>query len=149
LVSDNPQKQQLAIEAILLALPEEGPKLVAVVSRSSSNKNVRQFARDSLDQRRAQLIKGVFADDKPTRISATEELAKGWRSDQDIVPALVEAATNSQDQDGVVNTLILFENIDKNLLLKHERMVRVFLDKVESNGPKTRDHVLLVRARLP
>jgi hypothetical protein len=149
LVSDNPQKQQLAVGAILLALPEEGPKLVAVVSQSSPNQDVRRFARDSLDQRRAQLIEGIFDSDKSVRISSTQELLAGWHSDQGLVPSLLEAAArHPESQDGIVNTLVLLESIDKNLLLKHETEIRSFLGKVESNGDVTRQHANAVRGRI-
>lgn len=149
LVSDNPQTQQLAVQAILLALPEDGPKLVAVVSQSSPSQDVRRFARDSLDQRRTQLIAAVFDTDKSVRVPATQELAAGWRSDQGLVAALLEAANRHPgSQDGIVNTLVLFENMDKNLLVKNEAAIRSFLSKVESNGAVTRQHANAVRERL-
>jgi hypothetical protein len=148
LISENSQKQQLAIEAILLALPDEGPKLVSVVSQTSQNKDLRLFARTSLDQRRTDLIKDAFADDKARRISATQELARGWHSDPGIVGALLEMAnTNPDNLDGVVNTLVLFEIIDRPILLNNEKAVQEFLRKARLNGQVSEMHAKRVESR--
>lgn len=149
LLSRDTQKQRLAIEAILIALPEEGPRLVAVVSQSSPSPEVRGFAQSSLDERRSQLIRSAFSDQKAIRVSATQELVQGWRSDKNVVPQVLQAASqNAGNQDGVVNALVVLENVDKRNLVENAQQVKEFLDRVERAGPVTQDHVRKVREKL-
>jgi hypothetical protein len=148
LLSRDAQKQRLAIEAILIALPEEGPRLVAVVSQSSPSPEVRNFAESSLDERRSNLIRSAFSEQKAVRISATQELVQGWRSDKDIVPQILQAASQTSNQDGIVNALVVLENVDKANLAANTQKVKEFLDRVEKTGPVTQDHVRRVRDRL-
>jgi hypothetical protein len=149
LLSHDTQKQRLAIEAILIALPVEGPRLVAVVSQSSPNPEVRTFAENSLDQRRSQLIRSAFSDQKAVRIAATQDLVQGWRSDKDVVPQVLQAASqNPTNQDGIVNALVVLENVDKSSLTANAQKVNEFLNRVERTGPVTREHVKRVRDRL-
>ena len=44
LLSEEPQKRKLAIAAMLIALPEDGPRLVRLVEETDPNNEVRQFA---------------------------------------------------------------------------------------------------------
>jgi len=149
LLSHDLQRQRLAIEAILIALPDEGPRLVAVVSRSSLSPEVRGFAENSLDQRRSQLIQSAFSGERAMRISATQELVQGWRSDKNLVPQVLQAAAqNPGNQDGIVNALVLLENVDQQHLAANAPAVKEFLDRVERNGPTTQQHVQRVRERL-
>ena len=82
LLSDKPQRQKLAIEGVLVALPEEGPRLVQIVSQGAFSADAQRAATSSLDQRRSRLIADAFSDDKPTRIRATTELVQGWQADE-------------------------------------------------------------------
>src|SRR5215475_10378061 len=51
LTSSNPQERKLAVEAVLIALPEEGPALVRPIAQSDEDKTVQAAAKTSLDQR--------------------------------------------------------------------------------------------------
>jgi hypothetical protein len=149
LLSEKPQRQKLAIEGVLVALPEEGPRLVQIVSEDKSSPAVQQAAIASLDQRRSRLITDCFSGDKLTRISATTELIQGWLRDKKLVTQLVETAQkNSTNASGVINTLVVLENVDGSLLAAHADLVTQFAESVRSAGPQTAGHVAQVEARL-
>lgn len=149
LLSENPQRQRLAIEAVLVALPEDGPRLVSIVSQDRSRPEVRAAALSSLDQRRTRLIDEAFSGDKATRIRATTELVQGWRSDPLLVPRLIEvAAQKRSNASGVINALVILENVAQASLDPHRDAIQNFLNLVRANGPQTETHVRQVEARL-
>jgi len=151
LLSDNPLRQKLAIEAVLVALPEEGPRLVAIVSKDTSRPKAElaQVAQTSLDQRRSRLIDDAFSNDKATRIKATTELAQGWTSDDKLVPQLMNKAhENMANAAGLINSLVVLENVTPQLLVASKDDVRKVLDAARSKGPQTDAHVQRVEERL-
>lgn len=151
LLSESPQRQRLAIEAVLVALPEDGPRLVAIVSKDPSRPQTQETARSSLDDRRTRLIRDCFSNDKPTRIQATTELVQGWRSDEKLIPEILAAArANASNHSGIINTLVVLENVDQRLLLARAEEIKQFLDldTIRSIGPQTQDHIRQVQARL-
>jgi len=148
LLSDNSQRQHLAIEAVLVALPEDGPRLVAIVSQDKSRPQTQAAALSSLDQRRSRLIQDSFSDDKPTRIRATTELVQGWQADDKLVPQLLAAARqNKSNPSGVINTLVILENVRPGVLIPYQDEVKSLLNSVRSMGPQTETHVRQVEAR--
>jgi len=44
LTSEDSQKRKIAVEAVLMALPEDGPRLVSLVQSTDPDKSVREFA---------------------------------------------------------------------------------------------------------
>jgi hypothetical protein len=51
LTSSNPQERKLAVEAVLIALPEQGPVLVRTIAQYDEDKTVQTAAKTSLQQR--------------------------------------------------------------------------------------------------
>ncbi len=150
LSSDKPQRQRLAIEAVLVALPEDGPRLVAIVSQDKSSPQIQAAAQLSLDQRRSRLIQDCFSNDKPTRIKATTELVQGWQTDEKLIPELLAAIRqNISNASGVINSLVILENVSARLLGAHRDEVNSILNAVRSAGPQTASHVHQVELRLP
>src|SRR6266498_2640219 len=92
LLSSEPKRQRLAIEAVLVALPETGPSFVRIVSETDTDPGVRTFARNALSSRRVGLIAGLFADNAAQRIEAYNSLLSGWGSDSTIVPEVISYA---------------------------------------------------------
>ena len=52
LLSSDTQKQKLAFQAVLIALPEDGPRLLAALSTQGKTVKTREFAQTTLNQRR-------------------------------------------------------------------------------------------------
>jgi hypothetical protein len=149
LLSDNSQRQRLAIEAVLVALPEDGPRLVAIVSLDKSRPVAQAAALSSLDQRRSRLIQDCFSNDKATRIRATTELVQVWQADEKLVPELLATARQKQsNSSGAINALVILENVTGGALAPHQDEIKSFLDSVRSAGPQTETHVKQVEARL-
>lgn len=149
LTSENPQRQRIAISAILYALPEDGPEFVRTISREAPNAEVRQYATTSLDERRAGLVQNLFSDNSDTRKAAAVDLLQGYGSDQGLIPVLIETANrNRNNGDGIYNTVVVLNGVDKNSLLAHQEDVKQFLSVADANGPKTKQVADQVRARL-
>jgi hypothetical protein len=149
LLSDNAERQKLAIAGVLVALPEDGPRLVQIVSQDRSSPIAQQAAITSLDERRSRLIQDCFSNDKEARIRATTELVQGWQADEKLVVELVDIAKkNSANASGIINALVILENVNISVLLPHSDIVRQFVDIVKSAGPQTSGHAAQVVARL-
>src|SRR5436309_8266076 len=63
LLSTDQSRKKLAIKAVLIALPEEGPDLVRIVSSSDDKDSIRTYAKTSLDTRRDLLINQMYSDE--------------------------------------------------------------------------------------
>ena len=88
LTSSNPQERKLAVEAVLIALPEQGPVLVRTIAQYDDDKTVQAAAKTSLEQRVVALIRDIFSEDARVRIGAAQELIQGWRNEPNAVLAL-------------------------------------------------------------
>ena len=149
LTGDDQQKKRVAIRGILIALPEEGPQIVSVVSESDPSEDIQEFAKSELDIQREQLIKRAFSDEKTVRISATTELVRGWSRDQILVPELTKfAMQHLSNKSGVINALVILENVDINLLQENKDIVLSFIESAIPNGPQTASHANTVKSRL-
>ena len=91
---------------------------------------------------RADHINGMFSGDKDTRIKSTTELIRGWRNDQDLIPLVIQKAMDNRDnRSGVINTLVVLENVSPKYLQENRAIIIKLLEAVESNGPQTATHV--------
>lgn len=103
-----------------------------------------------LQERGQQLVNNMFAESKQIRIAATMELVRKWASDPRVLElALATANENLQHASGRINTLVLLENVDLQVLGKFASEVEDLLQKFESEGSsQTLQHVQAVRSRL-
>lgn len=127
LVSGSTPRRQLAITAIMIALPQDGPELVRVVSASEKDGGISKFADDALAQRRGYLIHRLFADSADVRIPASLSLVQGWRSHPELVPVLLDTARQHLDnKNGVFNTLGILVQMDPTALRLHLTDIETF-----------------------
>jgi hypothetical protein len=149
LLSEKPQRQRLAIAAVLVALPDDGPQLVKIVSQDTSRPESQTMALTLLDQRRSSLIRDCFNNDKPTRIRATTELSRGWQADDKLIGELLRAARAQADNaPGIINSLTILENVNGELITAHQEEITSFLNSLRSPGSETQGHISQVRSRL-
>ena len=149
LTGEDVQKKRVAIRGILIALPVEGPQIVSAVSESDPDKEIQKFANTELDKQRAQLIQNAFSSEKSVRIAATTELARGWKRDPKLVVEMVEYALhNISSKSGVINTLVVLQNVDVVLLQENSDLVSDFIVKAIPNGSQTASQAENVRERL-
>ena len=89
------RKRKLAIEAILIALPDEAPRLVMVVGefgREGGQTKDATAARDALDAVRAKLVADMFASERPPRVTALTTLRRSWSDDPALLTGLLKEA---------------------------------------------------------
>ena len=149
LLSKDAQKRKLAIRAVFIALPDDAPELVKIVSETDEDPSVVTFAKDSLNDRRLILVKQLFEDKAGSRISAANDLTNGWREDTKLVEILISyARQNKQNSNGIYNTMVVLTNLDIKALKPYEAELQNFSHEAESNGQMTKDLSEKLRTRL-
>ncbi len=145
-------KQRVAIQAVLLALPQDGPKLVRELSQSSADSGVAQYARESLQDRRDVLIRQLFAPTSEERRAASAVLVEGWRDNPVMLGRLLAyARQHAGDANGLFNTLGVLTQVSAASLVARRPDVEAFLADAAASpvaGPQIRGLVGEVRARL-
>ncbi|WP_353778391.1 hypothetical protein [Winogradskyella sp. 3972H.M.0a.05] len=150
LLSDSPKRKKLAIQSILIALPEEGPQLVKVVSESDEEQELKEFANKTLKDKRNKLAEGLFSEDKSIRLSSYQEIMTGWKNDQEIVISIIDfGEQNLSNKDGIYNALVTLSHLNKATLLKYSSLITEFSKKAEVNGEKTKERAIKLRERIP
>jgi hypothetical protein len=89
------RKRKLAIEAILIALPDEAPRLVMVIgefNKDGGQNRDAAAAREALDATRAKLVTDTFAADRAPRVAALTTLRRSWLDDPPLLTALLSEA---------------------------------------------------------
>jgi len=105
LLSDNKAEKSLAIRAVILALPEEGPQLVLAIQTSSPDQETRATARAALMERRERLVEDLHAEDEGARQQAAQALKAGFRRDPELAQQIAAAAEkNPEDEAGLVRS---------------------------------------------
>ncbi|HEV8577725.1 MAG TPA: hypothetical protein VGX68_01485 [Thermoanaerobaculia bacterium] len=138
LTSSNPQERKLAVEAVLIALPEQGPILVRTIAQYDEDKTVQAAAKTSLEQRVSALIRDLFSEDARVRIGAAQDLIEGWRNEPSVVLALVDFATNNRENsNGVYNTVVVLSEFSVRALEAHKPQVLEFVRLARATGSKT------------
>lgn len=143
LTSANSQERKLAVEAVLIALPEQGQVLVRIIAQSDEDKTVQAVARNTLEYRGNTLIRELFSADTPTRKSAAQALIQGWRDDPNIVLEMVKyAADNKDNANGVYNTAAVLSEFSPVALQGHKQEIINFAETAKKIGPKTENKAL-------
>ena len=138
LTSANPQERKLAVDAVLIALPEQGPTLVRTIAQSDEDKTVQAAARQSLETRVTSLVRQLFSTDARERISAAQDLVQGWRNDPNVVLELVTfAMQNKENANGVYNSVVVLNEFTPRALQAHKAEVLRFVDVAKATGSRT------------
>ena len=149
LLSDNPRKQKLASQAVMVALPESGPALLRVLEETGTP-DTQRTATAALGNRRPVLIAQFFDESRAVRRAAYESLVSGWSADASIIPELIaNARDNKTNADGIYNTLVFLSHMNRDSLRPHRTEIRRFSEEMESIGPRTKARAEILRSRLP
>lgn len=149
LTSPNPQERKLAVQAVLIALPEQGPVLVRTIAQSDEDTSVQAAAQSSLQERVGTLVRGLFSEDARVRIGAAQDLIVGWRNDPNVVQELVQFASNNRDNvNGVYNTVVVLNEFTPRALDEHREQVLSFLELAMATGAKTRSKAEALAKRI-
>ena len=149
LTSPNPQERKLAVQAVLIALPEQGPVLVRTIAQSDEDTSVQAAAQSSLQERVGTLVRGLFSEDARVRIGAAQDLIVGWRNDPNVVQELVQFASNNRDNvNGVYNTVVVLNEFTSRALEEHREQVLSFLELAMATGAKTKSKAEALAKRI-
>jgi hypothetical protein len=149
LTSDNAQERRLAVEAVLIALPDQGPALVRTVARGDADQAVQAAAKSSLSQRVDGLVRDLFAAQAPVRIAAAQDLVAGWRNEPPAVAAVLDQALrNADNANGVYNAAVVLAEFTPAALRPNRDGVLRFAEVARRQGPKTEARVAALLARL-
>src|SRR5207244_2546497 len=136
LLSSDAVEKELAIRAVLLALPESGPQLVAAVRTGSGDQKTRAAAGAALDARKDQLVQDIYASDDSVRKQASEQLTLGFRNDPSLVDTLVrEAQRQSSNAAGVYNSAMVLQAMPAAQLQAKQNAVAQFTEIASTHDP--------------
>jgi len=149
LTSKSTLERSIAVDAIVLAIPGYGASLARSVANNDTSTLVKQAAHISLNNRMEQLVRNLFSDQATERKNAAQELMKGWQSDPLLIDHLITFAKDNQsNENGIYNSIVILNAIDKPLLIRYKDSVNKFLSVAELNGPKTKEIANKVRESL-
>ncbi|HKG22936.1 MAG TPA: TIR domain-containing protein [Blastocatellia bacterium] len=98
------------------------------------------------DAVRAQ-VRQMFSASKVARIESTTSLIASKKQDSKAMSlAISTAKADPSNKSGVINTLVLLESMDPQILRAHKEEIEELLKLVGNNGPATQDHIKKVRA---
>jgi hypothetical protein len=140
LTSSEPAKRKLAVETILIALPEDGPKLVSVIAQNDPSEDVQASASNSLKHQMQKIMNEMFSNDKNVRLKATESAILGWQSNQDFIAGIIDKAIQEiENANGVWNAIVFLENVGAKELKQQEAVLLKLLEnlKLQENRNKT------------
>jgi hypothetical protein len=150
LTGTNEPRKKLAIRAVLIALPEDGPNLVRDLS--SVDSTVETFAVNALEARRDDLINRLFGSQSQDRIRASEDLVRGWGARSAMIPALLgKGRQHLNEGNGVFNTVGVLSQMDPGALRERRSDVEAFLKEAErapATGSQIRRLIEQVRGRM-
>lgn len=150
LLSENTETRKLASEALLVALPNHGQKLVQIVANFDQDEGVRKSANAALDTNRILLIVGMFSEIPAERKNSFDGLISVWANDPSLAKDVLDfASANTDNLNGVYNSLVLLSHMKPDALKPHKKAIIAFSRAVEKNGSKTKARAEKLRSRLP
>lgn len=125
--------RQAKVEALLKDI--ERPRLPSVTITAPRSDSVRAN------------VQKMFSDSKVSRIEATTKLIASGKQDANAMSLAVAAAkADSKNKSGVINTLVLLESMDPEILRANRAEIDELLKLVNDNGPETQEHIRKIRA---
>lgn len=148
LTSDDPRKRKLAVQAVLVALPQLGAELAKMVEQTDPDTSVRAAATDSVSAHVAGLVSQLSSEDESARSKATAALNASFRSDPRVVTAVKSHLTKHEDDDSAYHSVLLLNSLDRAMLRAQRADVSEIATRAERVGPRAAEQVRLLRGRL-
>jgi hypothetical protein len=148
LLSENKAERSLAIKAVILALPAEGPQLVMAIQTSSADQETRATARAALVERRDKLVEELHAPDEGSRQHAAQALVAGFRKDPELAQQIVTSAEqHPEDGEGLVHSAEVLKTVSPEQISNPD-VVRRLGKVAEGHDAKARGLVEQIRVRV-
>jgi hypothetical protein len=146
LMSGDTVKKEIAMNAILIGIPQKGKQIVEVLSKTGVDRNTQKLAENALDSRRTALIKQLYASDKSQRVSAAQDLITSWRDDPRVVQEMVAAAKTSieipdyypDQRNGLYNCMIVLNQMNPNVLKRYGEELKTLFQRIPNDYGQTR-----------
>lgn len=168
LLSPDRRRRSLAIEAVLIALPDEASRILAVLQREENATDIDKNALlAAFAATRERLVAEMFSDSKSTRIAALEALERGWIHDAQLINQLIAKAqqVTAQRSDnqwnkiatddplywqvaGLYNTIHFFAALHMLPEGANDKELASLLKEVDANSTDTKRLAGRVRAQL-
>lgn len=137
LTSSEEIKRKLAVEAIMIALPEDGPRIAEVVAKNDPNVEVQNAANNSIRRQILRISNEMFSQDKSTRLSGTQTAISGWQNNEEFIRTIIDKSIKEvQNSDGVWNAIIYLENTNKDYLKSKLEDINALKLALESYGDR-------------
>ena len=125
LLSADVAERDLAIRAVLIALPEWGPQLVEAIGAASRDPQTRAVAVAAINERREQLVEEVYAaGDEAVKQEAASRLVAGFRRDPKLIDAMARGADRHRDARGASSAASVLKALPAEKLRAKEAAVR-------------------------
>jgi hypothetical protein len=134
LLSSDAAERELAIRAVLLALPDAGPELVAAVRDSSKDPQTTSVATAALAERRQELVTDVVSGDEAVQERASRQVM-GFRRDPKLVDAIaVEAERQPGNPKAAYNAGVLLRSLPPEQLRSRRAAIRRITVRLARSG---------------
>ncbi len=124
LLSADAPERELAIRAVLIALPEWGPQLVEAIGAASRDPQTRAVAAAAINERREELVEEVYAGDEAVQQEAASRLVAGFRQDPKLIDAIARGAERHGDAGGASSATVVLQALPADKLQAKEAAVR-------------------------
>ena len=139
LTSSEEIKRKVAIEAILIALPEDGPRIAGIIAKNDPDLEVKNSASNSIKKQILKIINEMFSENKNERITATKMAISGWMNNEEFISSiLLKSMSAIGNADGVWNAIVYLENTDAEYLLGHRSELEALKSSLQSSGGRER-----------
>lgn len=148
LTSDDPRKRKLAVQAVLVALPQLGAELAKIVEQTDPDTTVRAAATDSVSAHVAGLVSQLSSADESARSKATDALNASFHSDPRVVSAVETHLRKHEDEDSAYHSVVLLNSLDRSMLRAQRAEVSAIAAHAERAGPRAAEQARLLRGHL-
>ncbi len=148
LTSEDPRKRKLAVQAVLVALPQLGAELAKIVEQTDPDTSVRTAATDSVTAHVAGLVAQLASEDEAARSRAAQSLHASFRSDPRVVAAVKTHLSKHEDESAAYHALALLNSLDHAMLRAQGGELGEIASRAERAGPRAAEQVRLLRSHL-
>jgi hypothetical protein len=131
-------KQRVAIHAVLIALPEDGPSLVQDLTAPFADEQTKQVAKTALTARIDDLVAGLFDTSPATRQNAYSQLtSSAWRANPDVLGPLLNMARSRRDnENGLYNTVVTLKDLSRAVTNPRKAEINALCSEITSGRPR-------------
>ncbi|UCC79497.1 MAG: hypothetical protein JSW64_14715 [Candidatus Zixiibacteriota bacterium] len=146
LTSSDQQERLLAVQAVLIAMPEQGPVLVRTIAENDASESVKAKTKTSMEQTVELLIHNLFSENAQLRKAAAQSLIQGYRNESNVVLKLVNFANrNMENKNGIYNTVVVLNEFSIRALEANKQEVLEFIKHISGSKTKAKANALARR----